>query len=88
MRDVNKYSNTWLHSFVKTAPNLNTLNISFYKFVGLIEPEKDKIIHILHPNLEWVTLLRGEYIFEGIRVDKSCKNLKLLKFRDFELNKF
>ena len=83
MKDVNKYSNSWLHSFVKTAPNLLSLYISFYKFVGLIEPENDKIIHILHPNVEWVTLLRGECIFEGIRVDKECKKLKLLKFRDF-----
>lgn len=42
----------------------------------------------MSPTLKWVTLLCGECVFQSILVDKKCINLKLLKFRDFELASF
>ena len=38
--------------------------------------------------MKWATLINGDYHFNGIKIDKSCKNLKLLKFRDFEIKEF
>lgn len=38
--------------------------------------------------MKWVNLLKGDTFFKGIRIDPSCKNLKLVKFRDFELEDF
>lgn len=35
MKDLNKYSNQWFHSFGKTAPKLTYILLQFYKFVGL-----------------------------------------------------
>ena len=83
------YSNKFFHSFATTAPILEELFIAFNE-VLILEDEKagDGIIDIKHPALKWVTLLEGNAFFDGIRLNKESKNLRLVKFRDFELDEF
>ena len=52
------------------------------------EPGGDDILHIKHPNLEWVNLINGDEFFRGIRIDSACVKLKLVKFRGFEIEEF
>lgn len=52
------------------------------------EANGDNVILLNHPNVKWITLMRGEEFFREIRITKACKNLQLLKFRDFELKTF
>ncbi len=52
------------------------------------ETESDHTIQLAHGGLRWVTLLRGEELFQGISVGKECQRLGLVKFRDFELREF
>ena len=63
MKDLNKYSNEWFHTFRKTAPKLTSIFLQFYKFVGLENDHTDKVLHIMNPTIKWVTLLCGECIF-------------------------
>lgn len=57
----------------------------FNESVRLEDKALDSKLHISHPNVSYCTFLRGEEYFKGIKIDERCKNMKLLKFRDFEI---
>lgn len=88
-KNLGVYSNKFFHSFALTAPNLEEIFIGFNE-VLILENEGggDGTIVLMHPNVKWITLLEGNTFFKGIEISKECKKLKLVKFRDFELEDF
>ena len=75
-RNLQQYSNKFFQSFSYTAPNLSELYICFAEGVRLEdEGNGDNVILLNHPNVKWVTLLRGEEFFREIRVGKVCSSL-------------
>ena len=87
-RNLQQYSNAVMGMLASSAPNLTEICLHFADVRLENEEEGDAVLHLEHPALQWATLLNGDYHFKGIRVGDSCKNLKLLKFRDFELESF
>ncbi len=87
-RNLQQYSNRFFHALSKTAPALTELYLHFADVRLEDTAAGDDVIHLVHPGLKWATLINGDYHFKGIQVDASCKSLRLLKFRDFELKEF
>ena len=54
----------------------------------MLPEDVDKDLVLRHPALQWVTLVEGNAFFRKIHVHCDCKSLRLLKFRDFELEDF
>ncbi len=87
-RGLAQWSNRFLHSFAITAPQLERLHIRFSETLRFEDDAADDVVHIRHPNVKWVNLLKGDAFFRAITIDKACTNLKLVKFRDFEIDEF
>lgn len=57
----------------------------FNESIRLEDKTLDSKLHISHSNVNYCTFLREEEFFTGIKMDEWCKNMKLLKCRDFEI---
>ena len=84
---LQRYWHTFWRSLSVTAPNLKELIQQFYSWVDF-KDETDRVLRIEHPNLEFVTLRCGEDYFDTVKICKEAKNLKTLKFRDFDFKEF
>ena len=65
-----QYHNAFFHNFALSAPRLVRLHLHFNEHLRFEnEPGGDDILHIKHPNLEWVNLINGDEFFRGIKID-------------------